>query len=231
MPAPAPSAPGQPAPSALDQDPGDRHPRLRAWIPGQMALLIAAAAFGVGLLLFLVVWLQARPPGDSKAGIEAPQSAEGTQFEPLPTPLPAGSDGNASGMDPDAEVPPARPRDSSIAPPPLAPTATGPAPAMPTPQPQASAGNDSLPQPIHSPAPRYPRAAQRRGESGTVLLRVYVTADGQVDRIELLQSSHSRILDRAASDAIGRWRFRPAMRAGQAVPGNVMVPITFEPGG
>ncbi len=228
MPVPAPPAPGQPAPSqpAPDQGSSDLRQHLRAWIPGRKALLITTAAFGVGLLLFLLVWLQARTPGDSKAGIEAPQSAEGTQFEPLPTPLPAASDGNASGMDPDAEVPPARPRDIAIAPRPSAPAAPG----TPPPPLEAMAANDSLPQPIHAPPPRYPRTAQRRGESGTVLLRVYVTADGRVDRLEMLQSSQSRNLDRAASDAIRRWRFRPAMRAGQAVPGNVMVPITFEPG-
>lgn len=227
MPASAPPAPGQPAAGQRSSDP---HQPPRAWVPGQKALLIAAAAFAVGLLLFLLVWLQARTPGDAKADIDASKNGEGSQFEPLPTPLPAGSDGNASGMDPDAEVPPARPRDISIAPPPPAPPAPEPAPAMPTPPLQVAAGNDSLPQPIYAPPPRYPRAAQRRGESGTVLLRAYVTADGSVDRIEILQSSQSRNLDRAASDAIRRWRFQPAIRAGQAVPGNVMVPITFNPG-
>jgi protein TonB len=37
----------------------------------------------------------------------------------------------------------------------------------------------------------------------------------------------SRSLDRAASDAVRRWRFRPAVREGQAVAGTIQVPITF----
>ena len=34
-------------------------------------------------------------------------------------------------------------------------------------------------------------------------------------------------LDRAATEAVKRWRFRPAMQGGQPVSGEVQVPITF----
>ncbi len=233
MPAPAPPASAPPATGQTvadkpspDRPTSDLHRRLRAWMPGPKALLIAAAAFVVGLLLFLVVWLQARHHGEVKTGIRAPQSAEGTQFEPLPAPLPASrSDDNASGMDPDAKPPP-RPPEIVDAPPPA--VAPGQVPAMPTAQGNGTPVNDRIPQPIRSPPPRYPRSAQRRGQSGTVLLRVSVTAGGSVDRVEILQGSRTRALDRAASDALRRWRFRPAMRGGQPVPGTVEVPITFQ---
>ena len=85
----------------------------------------------------------------------------------------------------------------------------------------------TAPQPIQSPAPSYPAQALRNGESGTVLLRVHVGADGIPYDVDLVQSSRSRALDRAASDAVRGWRFRPATRGGQPVPGEVQVPISF----
>ncbi len=216
-----------PTPPVADSHQTDLRHRLHAWMPSRKALWIAAAAFASGLLLFLLVWLQVRPPADDGPVVEARQSAQGTMFTPLPTPLPAGSDTNASGMDPDAEAPPPQPREVAARPPP---PPAAPPPTMPSAPASPGPASDIQPQPIQAPPPVYPRAAQRRGESGTVLLRIYVSADGRVERTELLQSSHSRLLDRAASDAVRRWRFRPAMRAGQPVPGTVMVPFDFAPG-
>ncbi|MDB6163233.1 MAG: tonb protein [Xanthomonadaceae bacterium] len=81
--------------------------------------------------------------------------------------------------------------------------------------------------PVSAPAPGYPPDAFRNGESGTVVLRVHVGADGNVSSVDLVQSSHSRSLDRAASDAVKRWRFRPAQHDGQPVAGVVQIPIAF----
>jgi protein TonB len=88
-----------------------------------------------------------------------------------------------------------------------------------------AAGDD--PVPIQSPAPRYPPDALRNGESGTVLLRVHVSAEGLPVAIYLVRSSRSRSLDRAATEAVKRWRFRPAQRNGEPVSGVVQVPISF----
>lgn len=204
---------------------------LRAWAPSRKALLIAAAAFAVGLLLFLALWLGQRGQNEFYRAERAPQDAEGQQFDPLPTPLPAGhSDGTASGMDETPEPPQAgEPRIAETTPPPQ--PVEQQAPPRPEPQhPPQDIVDNSVPQPIRSPAPRYPRSAQRRRESGTVLLRVHVGPDGGVDRVDLVQSSRSRDLDRAASDAVRRWRFRPAMRDGRPVAAAVQVPITFNTG-
>ena len=86
---------------------------------------------------------------------------------------------------------------------------------------------DRDPQPVRSPAPRYPREAQRRGESGTVVLRVHIDADGRPRDIDLVEGSGSRSLDRAAVDAVRRWRFDPAIRNGRPTEGTLQVPITF----
>lgn len=194
-----------------------------AWMPSRKALLIAAIAFIVGLLLFLALWLDQRDNNRFYRSLEAPRSVAGQVFEPLPVPLPAG-DETASGMgtiqEPvgGTEAPTRRP----AAPAPVA------APAAPTPPPAQFADRD--PQAVRSPAPRYPRDAQRRGESGTVVLRVHVGTDGEPEGIDLVTGSGSRSLDRAAVEAVRRWRFEPAMRDGRPVEGFVQVPITFDLG-
>ena len=212
-----------------ETDPSPRPPRrdeaLRAaWRPSRRALLVAGIAFAIGLLLFGLLWLDQRDNNDFYRADGVPRSAEGQQFEPLPAPLPAGEGrDNASGMGDAGEVAvdgPPRSVDAPVAP-------VAPASPPPPPAPPAAIADSAVPQPLSSPAPRYPREAQRRGETGTVLLRVHVGPDGTPYSVDLVQGSGSRALDRAASDAVRRWRFRPAIRNGQAVAGTVQVPITF----
>ena len=62
-------------------------------------------------------------------------------------------------------------------------------------------------------------------------VRVTVATDGGVDRLEVAESSGNRYLDRAAMEAVRRWRFQPAVRDGQPVVADVVVPIVFNPGG
>src|SRR5690606_39528139 len=104
--------------------------------------------------------------------------------------------------------------------------------AFPTPRPAPhpvapTARPTALPHPTQQPAPRYPRDAYRRGEQGTVLLRVHVNPRGEPGDIDLIDSSGSRSLDRAAIDAVRRWRFAPAMQGETPVEGTVQVPIEF----
>lgn len=85
-----------------------------------------------------------------------------------------------------------------------------------------------------NPWPRYPAAARRRGIEGEVLVRVAVGLDGRAERVEILHSSGSALLDKAAVEALERWRFEPARAAGQPVAATVEIPVTFrltEPGG
>jgi protein TonB len=86
------------------------------------------------------------------------------------------------------------------------------------------------PQPIadQSPPPTYPPAALRNGVEGSVVVRVDVDATGYPMNITIIQRSGSRDLDRAASDAVRRWRFQPAQSNGIAVPGSIEVPFDFK---
>lgn len=80
---------------------------------------------------------------------------------------------------------------------------------------------------LDNPAPAYPALARRQREEGRVLLRVLVGADGRAERVEIALSSGSERLDRAAQDAVRRWRFVPARRGDEAVVAHVTVPVVF----
>jgi len=191
----------------------------------RFAWLLIAAAFAIGLLLFLLLWLDQRSSNDFYRADGAAPTASDQSFNPLPAPLPAGAaQDSASGM---------HDRDTALQGPqvveePLAPPA--PLPEQPPQAPDADA-IATTPTAIESPAPRYPPAAWRRRESGIVLLRIHVGADGEPYAVDVVDSSRSRLLDRAAVDAVKRWRFEPAQRNGQSVPGQVEVPIAFDASG
>jgi protein TonB len=197
-------------------------PPAHPWLPSRKALLAMAIAFAAGLLLFVALWLDKRDSNNFYRTVEAPRSTEGQVFAPLPVPAPAGEDGHLGGEDDSAGPLPA----PGPAPRPMAPAA--PPSNMPAPAPAAPAASaDTAARPLSTPAPRYPREAQRRRVEGTVLLRVHGGADGEAGDIDLVQGSGSRDLDRAAVEAVRRWRFAPATRNGQPVESAVQVPIAF----
>lgn len=80
---------------------------------------------------------------------------------------------------------------------------------------------------LRNPPPRYPIAARRNGEEGTVTLRVRVTANGRAESVSIEQSSGSASLDRAALEAVRGWRFVPARQGADPVDAWVLVPVVF----
>ncbi|MDR1934436.1 MAG: energy transducer TonB [Candidatus Accumulibacter sp.] len=80
---------------------------------------------------------------------------------------------------------------------------------------------------LSNPPPAYPPASVRRQEEGTVILKVRVTADGRADELSVDQGSGFARLDQAAVDAVRHWRFVPARRGEENVPGWVRVPVRF----
>lgn len=105
-------------------------------------------------------------------------------------------------------------------PPPPPPAATEPAPVVPP---------NYLAAYLDNPAPIYPASARRMGESGTVLLRVVVDENGRPESIKVASSSGFERLDRAAIDAVRRWKFVPARQGDRAVKAAVEVPLEFFP--
>ncbi len=80
---------------------------------------------------------------------------------------------------------------------------------------------------LHNPPPTYPRMSRRMGEQGTVVLRVFINAEGRAEQADVRNSSgHSR-LDEAALETVKRWRYVPGQRAGQAEGMWFNVPVRF----
>jgi len=81
--------------------------------------------------------------------------------------------------------------------------------------------------PIVQVAPQYPRRAAERGLEGFVLLEFVVTRQGTVRDPVVVESSNS-IFDRAAIDAVQRFRYRPRVIDGEPVEvSGVRFRITF----
>jgi protein TonB len=80
---------------------------------------------------------------------------------------------------------------------------------------------------LNNPKPAYPLAARRRGVEGRVLVSAHVHADGSCAEVRLKRSSGHVLLDESALDAVRRWRFLPARRAGAPIDSWVDVPVSF----
>lgn len=80
---------------------------------------------------------------------------------------------------------------------------------------------------LQNPAPVYPPLAQRAGEAGTVVLKVYVEPSGAAGQVEVHQGSGFARLDRSACAAVSRWKFVPAKHGVEAIGAWVLVPIVF----
>lgn len=65
------------------------------------------------------------------------------------------------------------------------------------------------------------------GEQGKVLLRVLVNANGLPEQIEIKESSGFDRLDRAALNAVQRWKFVPGKRNGVPEAMWNIVPVNF----
>lgn len=95
------------------------------------------------------------------------------------------------------------------------------------PKPAAPRVTEARPLAGQNAQPEYPRDAQRRGLSGSVLLRVDVAADGTATNVDFVQRSGAPELDRAAMNAVRKWRFAPARRDGKPIASSVNVPVDF----
>lgn len=189
------------------------------------------AAFGVGFLLFLLLWLDMRDNGNFYRAEDKAESIDGQVFEPLPTPMTDG-DRSASGLSEAAEdaLRNPRPLPAPVAEPDPteAPVHRPIADSVPQDKrPTLGLAPGSVPVAISKPTPRYPPEALRNGETGKVVVRIEVSADGEPTDVSIVARSGSRSLDRAAVQAAKRWRFRPAHQNGRAVASAVEVPIEF----
>ena len=97
----------------------------------------------------------------------------------------------------------------------------------PSPAPGPGATQTARPRGGYQVMPTYPATARRLGAQGTTLLRVLVQDDGRVGDIQIQRSAGHPDLDRAATDAVRRWRFDPARKGAEAVAIWVLLPVEF----
>ncbi|MGD0962032.1 MAG: energy transducer TonB, partial [Methylomonas sp.] len=82
--------------------------------------------------------------------------------------------------------------------------------------------------PQSTPKPKYPAVAKNRGWEGVVKLKIYVSAQGLVDKVEIVSSSGHEMLDEAAMEEIKTtWRFAPAKRGDTPIADSTQIPIRF----
>lgn len=83
---------------------------------------------------------------------------------------------------------------------------------------------------IKGVAPNYPTAALRAGQTGWVVVGFTITPEGRATNIHVVDAQPRRVFDRAAMEAVGRYRFKPAMKNGAAVASSTEQKIEFNSG-
>jgi len=110
--------------------------------------------------------------------------------------------------------------------------------AAPTAMPTPAAGETRAPAPprssqlrpaelISRSAPEYPAIAMRTRASGEVKVEAVIGVDGRIKSAKAL--SGSPLLQRAATDAVRQWVYKPAALNGVAVESTTDVVLTFNP--
>ena len=79
-------------------------------------------------------------------------------------------------------------------------------------------GTEQRLEPLMRVKPVYPRDALVAGRGGEVVLLVRIDETGVVTDIDLVSSKPPRIFDKAAIEAVHKWRFKPRIIDGKAVP-------------
>lgn len=195
-----------------------------AWGLLQVDVVRSAVAEAAPLFVDLIAPAAPDHPPEPAA---PPPAAPAPKTTPPPVPLIAAAPEPTPA--PPSIVAPASPPEP--APPAVAPVTVkavaAPAPPASSPPPARDLPASAI-QYLEPPDPAYPRASRRAGESGLVVVRVFVGADGLPRQLQVLQSSGFERLDEAALEGVRRARFKPPTENGQPTAGWARIPIPFE---
>lgn len=173
----------------------------------------------------------APPPPPAAARAVRPPPPPARRAPPLvaaaPTPAAAPAPMTAPPPAPAEPVPAAEPVVESVPPPP--PVTSPPVPpALPAPPPAPKTVAASAVRYRQPPAPVYPMVSRRAHETGQVVVRVLIDAQGLPAQSRVQQTSGHARLDESALAAVRAARFHPYTEDGTAQPVWVLIPIAFE---
>ena len=103
----------------------------------------------------------------------------------------------------------------------------GPPPPRPAEGPLPVGGDVSAPVKIHAPDPVMPDVARRARLPGLVILEATIDREGIVRDVRVLKSAPLG-MDRAAVEAVERWRFEPGTLRGEPVPVLYNLTVRFD---
>ncbi len=94
---------------------------------------------------------------------------------------------------------------------------------------QISVGSDRDVVPLVRINPEYPSRARSRGREGWVQVEFTITPAGTVSDQKVVDADPKGLFERAALDAIGRWKYNPKVVDGRAMERRgVAVVLTFK---
>ena len=88
---------------------------------------------------------------------------------------------------------------------------------------------DRRPEPVYAPLPPVPIRLARDKIRAIAMLKLLIDDKGVVCSVELQQGSTYAEWDRACLETVAKWRFKPAVKNGQAVAVRCLQPLECEP--
>ncbi len=83
---------------------------------------------------------------------------------------------------------------------------------------------------IDRPEAKYPKKAFNKCIEGHVLVRFVIATDGTTKDIVVISARPERVFEKAAVEAVEKWRFEPRILNGVAVNREATQRLVFEPG-
>ncbi len=89
-----------------------------------------------------------------------------------------------------------------------------------------SADFDERPVPVKAVAPEYPKEMRAEQASAIVTVKLLIDENGDVVEHSVMKSTRMEF-EGAALAAVGKWKFKPAKKAGAPVRALITLPIKF----
>lgn len=92
---------------------------------------------------------------------------------------------------------------------------------------RGGAMTEAKPKSFRNRPPKYPQQAIEGGQEGVVLLLAHISESGLPAKVDIKQSSGSATLDKAALEAVQKWKFEPARLGRLPVAADLEIPVRF----